>query len=75
MKISMMLKIRIDYVTNLNLYRIWDFLMTSLMLIFGNSSVIAKSDVSLIQVNVSTLDRAAEETQLRFLKVFVKYIN
>jgi len=37
-----------------------------------SASVIAKSDVSLIQVNASTLDRAAEETQLRFLKVFVK---
>lgn len=36
------------------------------------ASVIAKTDVSLIQVNSSTLDRAAEETQLRFLKVFVK---
>lgn len=37
-----------------------------------SASVIAKSDVSLIQVNASTLDRAAEETQLRFLKIFVK---
>ncbi len=37
-----------------------------------SASVIAKTDVSLIQVNSSTLDRAAEETQLRFLKVFVK---
>lgn len=37
-----------------------------------SASVIAKTDVSLIQVNASTLDRAAEETQLRFLKVFVK---
>jgi serine/threonine protein kinase len=37
-----------------------------------SASVIAKSDVSLIQVNASTLDRAAEETQLRFLKGFVK---
>lgn len=37
-----------------------------------SASVIAKTDVSLIQVNASTLDRAAEDTQLRFLKVFVK---
>ena len=37
-----------------------------------STSVIAQTDVSLIQVNASTLDRAAEETQLRFLKVFVK---
>lgn len=37
-----------------------------------SASVVAKTDVSLIQVNSSTLDRAAEGTQLRFLKVFVK---
>jgi len=37
-----------------------------------SASVIANVDVSLIQVNASTLDRAAEGTQLRFLKVFVK---
>lgn len=37
-----------------------------------SASVIAKSDVSLIQVNASTLDRAEEGTQLRFLKIFVK---
>lgn len=37
-----------------------------------SASVIAKTDVSLIQVNASTLDRAAEGTQLRFLKIFVK---
>jgi serine/threonine protein kinase len=37
-----------------------------------SASVIAKTDVSLIQVNALTLDRAAEGTQLRFLKVFVK---
>jgi eukaryotic-like serine/threonine-protein kinase len=37
-----------------------------------SASVLAKTDVSLIQVNASTLDRAAEDTQLRFLKVFVK---
>jgi serine/threonine protein kinase len=36
------------------------------------ASVHAKTDVSLIKVNSSTLDRAAEDTQLRFLKVFVK---
>ncbi len=37
-----------------------------------SASVIAQSDVSLIKVNASTLDRANEGTQLRFLKVFVK---
>ena len=36
------------------------------------ATVIASTDVSLIQVNAATLDRAAEETQLRFLKVFVR---
>ena len=36
------------------------------------ASVRANSDVSLIQVNASTLDRANESTQLRFLKVFVQ---
>lgn len=36
------------------------------------ASVRANSDVSLIQVNATTLDRANESTQLRFLKVFVK---
>ena len=35
------------------------------------ASVTAKTDVSLIRVNQSTLDRADESTQLRFLKVFV----
>ena len=35
------------------------------------ASVIAKTDVSLIRVNSSTLERAEEGTQLRFLKVFV----
>ena len=38
------------------------------------ASVIAKTDVSLIRVNASTLDRADESTQLRFLKVFVETI-
>lgn len=37
-----------------------------------SASVIAKTDVALIQVNSSTLDRAEEGTQLRFLKIFVK---
>lgn len=37
-----------------------------------SASVIAKTDVALIQVNASTLDRAEEGTQLRFLKIFVK---
>ena len=36
------------------------------------ATVIAKTDVSLMKVNASTLDRAASDTQLRFLKVFVK---
>jgi eukaryotic-like serine/threonine-protein kinase len=36
------------------------------------ASVKANADVSLIQVNASTLDRASESMQLRFLKVFVK---
>ena len=36
------------------------------------ATVIAKTDVSLMKVNASTLDRAANDTQLRFLKVFVK---
>ena len=36
------------------------------------ATVIGSTDVSLMQVNASTLDRAAEDTQLRFLKVFVK---
>ncbi len=36
------------------------------------ASVRSKSDVSLIQVNSATLDRANESTQLRFLKVFVQ---
>ena len=36
------------------------------------ANVVARTDVSLMKVNASTLDRAAIETQLRFLKVFVK---
>ena len=36
------------------------------------ASVIAKTDVSLMKVNASTIDRAAETTQLRFHKVFVR---
>jgi len=35
------------------------------------ATITAKTDVSLIRVNKSTLDRADETTQLRFLKVFV----
>lgn len=37
-----------------------------------SASVKALTDVSVIRVNASTLDRANEGTQLRFLKVFVK---
>jgi len=37
-----------------------------------SATVMASTDVSLMQVNASTLDRAADETQLRFLKVFVR---
>ena len=36
------------------------------------ATVMASTEVSLMQVNAATLDRAAEDTQLRFLKVFVK---
>jgi eukaryotic-like serine/threonine-protein kinase len=36
------------------------------------ASVVAKTDVSLMKVNASTIDRAAESTQLRFHKVFVR---
>jgi eukaryotic-like serine/threonine-protein kinase len=39
------------------------------------ASVVAKTDVSIIRVNASTLDRADESTQLRFLKVFVQTIT
>ena len=39
------------------------------------ASVRSSSDVSLIQVNAATLDRANESTQLRFLKVFVKTLG
>jgi len=38
------------------------------------ATVTAKTDVSLIRVNKSTLDRADETTQLRFLKVFVDIV-
>lgn len=37
-----------------------------------SATVIAKTDVSLIRVNSSTLDRADTGTQLKFLKVFVQ---
>ncbi len=36
------------------------------------ASVSAKTDVSLMKVNAATIDRAAESTQLRFHKVFVR---
>jgi CRP-like cAMP-binding protein len=36
------------------------------------ASAIARSDVSLMKVNDSTIDRAAEGTQLRFHKSFVR---
>ena len=39
------------------------------------ASVIAKTDVSITRVNASTLDRADESTQLRFLKVFVETVT
>ena len=39
------------------------------------ASVIAKTDVSLMKVNASTIDRAAEATQLRFHKVFVRTLS
>ena len=34
--------------------------------------MVAKTDVSLMKVNASTMNRAAEDTQLRFHKVFVR---
>lgn len=37
-----------------------------------SASVLAKTDVSLMKVNALTIDRAAEDTQLRFHKVFVR---
>ena len=37
-----------------------------------SATVTAKSDVSLMKVNAAAIDRAAESTQLRFHKVFVK---
>lgn len=36
------------------------------------ASVTAKTNVSLMKVNASTIDRAATDTQIRFLKVFVR---
>ena len=36
------------------------------------AAVVAKTEVSLMKVNASTIDRAAETTQLRFHKVFVR---
>ena len=36
------------------------------------ATVVAKTDVSLMKVNASTIDRAAEDTQLRFHKIFVR---
>lgn len=38
------------------------------------ATVNAKTDVALIRINQSTLDRADEGTQLRFLKVFVETV-
>lgn len=37
-----------------------------------SATVVAKTEVSLMKVNASTIDRAAESTQLRFHKVFVR---
>lgn len=36
------------------------------------ATVVAKTDVSLMKVNASTIDRAATETQVRFFKIFVR---
>jgi CRP-like cAMP-binding protein len=36
------------------------------------ATVLAKTDVSLMKVNAATMNRAAETTQLRFHKVFVR---
>lgn len=36
------------------------------------ATVVASTEVSLMKVNASTIDNAAEDTQLRFLKVFVR---
>ncbi|MCP5151237.1 MAG: protein kinase [Chromatiales bacterium] len=38
------------------------------------ATVVAKTDVSLMRVNASTIDRAAQGTQLRFHKVFVRVL-
>jgi len=37
-----------------------------------SATVVARTEVSLMKVNASTIDRAAPDTQLRFLKVFVR---
>ncbi len=39
-----------------------------------SATVTAKTDVSLMQVNAATIDSAAESTQLRFHKVFVRIL-
>jgi len=39
-----------------------------------SATVVAKTDVSLMQVNASTIDRAHQDTQVRFLKVFVRIL-
>jgi CRP-like cAMP-binding protein len=39
------------------------------------ASLLAKTDVSIIKVNVSTFDSADEGTQLRLLKVFVETVT
>ncbi len=36
------------------------------------ATVVARTEVSLMKVNASTIDNAAEDTQLRLLKVFVR---
>ena len=36
------------------------------------ASAVARTEASVIKINASTIDNAAEETQLRFLKVFVR---
>ncbi len=38
------------------------------------ASVVAKTDVSLMKVNAAAIDRAADATQLRFHKVFVRVL-
>ena len=39
------------------------------------ASLLAKTDVSIIKVNVSTFDSADEGTQLRLLKFFVETVT